>query len=190
MNTTAHAIINSVILGKKAKPYLISAVIVGSLLPDLPMILFYAWQRLVSGADESDIWSNLYYQEGWQTFFDVFNSIPIALAGLVTAFLFKKRWITLFFAGMLLHAFGDLPFHQEDAHRHFFPFSDWRYFSPISYWNPNHHGALFSILEAIAVFWGIIYLVRKYREFSTRLVFLVLGGIHLSYWGFAFVMWM
>ena len=56
----------------------------GAIAPDLPMLGFYAYQRLVVGAPDRWIWSQAYFEPAWQTFFDVFNSFPlIALMALV-----------------------------------------------------------------------------------------------------------
>ncbi len=97
------------------------------------MFAFYAYQKLLRTPD-SDIWGRVYFDSAWQAFFDVFNSIPlIALCLLVTWRLAAIRW-TVLFAAMGLHVVFDLPLHQDDAHRHFFPLSDWRFVSPVSYW--------------------------------------------------------
>ena len=47
------------------------------------MFGFYAYQKLVAGATESRIWSSEYFHEDWQWFFDLFNSIPLAMLGIV-----------------------------------------------------------------------------------------------------------
>lgn len=45
----------------------------------------------------------------------------------------------------------DLPLHYDDAHRHFMPFSDWRFESQVSYWDPRRGGALGAALELLAL---------------------------------------
>ena len=77
---------------------------------------------------------------------------------------------------MLLHALGDLPLHHDDAHRHFFPFVDWRFISPLSYWNPDHHGDLISRLEFIGVLIGSVFLYLKHP--STRYWVMALGFVY------------
>jgi hypothetical protein len=131
--TPAHALVNWLILGRRDRPQTTAAIVAGSLFPDLPMFAFYAYQKLLRTPD-SDIWGRVYFDSAWQAFFDVFNSIPlIALCLLVTWRLAAIRW-TVLFAAMGLHVVFDLPLHQDDAHRHFFPLSDWRFVSPVSYW--------------------------------------------------------
>ena len=50
-------------------------------------------------------------------------------------------------AAALLHLTFDLPFHHDDAHPHFWPFSDWRFTSPLSYWDPAHDGGVIALAE-------------------------------------------
>jgi len=47
----------------------------------------------------------------------------------------RPTWMALT-ASMFLHCLADFPLHTEDAHRHFWPFSDFRLDIGISYWNP------------------------------------------------------
>ena len=96
------------------------------------MFGFYLWQRLVEGHGEASIWSDLYFRPEWQNLFDIFNSVPLMLVGLAVAALLRRRASMLFFASMLLHVGLDLPFHVEDAHRHFYPLSEWRFESTLS----------------------------------------------------------
>ncbi|CAB5098070.1 hypothetical protein D3OALGB2SA_1648 [Olavius algarvensis associated proteobacterium Delta 3] len=81
MNTPAHVAVNLVVFGRKHRPELNVPILLGSLLPDLPIIVFYMVEKLYRNLPESVIWSDAYYRPGWQAFIDVFNSIPLALAG-------------------------------------------------------------------------------------------------------------
>jgi len=54
MNTPAHAIINLLIFKRFRKKYGL-AIVVGALLPDVPMFVFYAWEK-VKGVSENVIW--------------------------------------------------------------------------------------------------------------------------------------
>jgi hypothetical protein len=62
---------------------------------------------------------------------------------------------------LLLHVFGDLPLHHDDAHRHFFPFLDWRFRSPVSYWDPAHRGAWASLVEFTVVLAAALRMYRR-----------------------------
>ena len=165
MNTPAHAVINLLLLARKPGQNIShkrsATIIFGALLPDLVIIVFYAWHLLL-GTPESQIWSVEYYRPLWQGWIDIFNSIP--LIGLAMLISWKTRHYLLlaFFSSMLLHVFGDLPLHHDDAHRHFFPFSDWRFASPVSYWDPAHHGQWASLIEFIGVIAAATFMYWRY----------------------------
>ncbi len=159
MNTPAHVVINLALLARGEDRRHAWPILIGSILPDLPIFGFFLWQRIVLGTPGRQIWETEYFRAGWQNLFDVFNSIPIVLALLVLALAWHQRAAALLCTSMLLHFALDLPFHHDDGHRHLFPFSDWRYESAISYWDPRHHGVwgaafeLLSVLGASAALW-------------------------------------
>ena len=108
--------------------------------------------------------------------------MPLILPTAAVAYaLGRRRWMWLFLS-MALHALTDLPLHHDDGHRHFWPFSNWRFESPVSYWDPAHHGAVVASLEALGVLAGCVLLARRYRSLRARwlvggLVSLYLAGI-------------
>ena len=61
MNTPAHAVINLLILGKKEKPQYNLPIVFGGILPDLPMVIFYFYEKFWRGIPEQIIWSESYY---------------------------------------------------------------------------------------------------------------------------------
>lgn len=146
MNTQAHAIVSFWFLNKRLSP---SLILWTAVLPDLPMFFFYGWVKIVEGAQEQDIWQTLYFQDSWQDFFDLFNSIPLAVLIILGGWLFKKSGLMFSGVSILLHLLCDLPLHHDDGHRHFFPFSDFRYSSPVSYWDPKHFGWITAPMEAV-----------------------------------------
>jgi hypothetical protein len=83
------------------------------------------------------------------------------------------------FASMVLHSLGDLPIHHDDAHRHFFPFSEYCFISPISYWDPRYHGTIVSLVEILMVSGGSVYLFPKLQSW---LGYSALIGISGLYW--------
>ena len=52
---------------------------------------------------------------------------------------------------MICHSLLDIPVHNDDAHRHFFPLTDYRFMSPLSYWDPNHYGRFVALFELLLV---------------------------------------
>lgn len=187
MNTPAHVILNALVLGRGPWREHWLAISGGALLPDLPMFGFYLYQRVL-GTPERRIWGEVYFEPQWQAFFDVFNSLPLVALGALVAWRARATAWLAFFASMAVHCLADLPLHREDAHAHFFPLSSWRFESPVSYWDPAHHGLLFAGLEAALVLVGGIALAR----YSTPLALRVVGGVSaLSYVLLAaFALWM
>lgn len=190
MNTPAHVVLNLFLLGQKpagaSSHRRSAAIVVGAVLPDLTMIGFYAW-HLAKGTAESQIWSVEYYRPFWQAWFDSFNSIPIIAVGMLICWKTRRYlWLALF-SSMLLHVLGDLPVHHDDGHRHFFPFSDWRFASPVSYWDPNHHGYWFSLFEFCLVIGAATYLWR--REIVLRPWAAATTAVYLAYLGYVLVVW-
>lgn len=190
MNTPAHAIVSLLILGNKQHPETSPALVIGALLPDAPIVVFYAFQKLWRGMDEQWIWSEGYYLPAWQAFFDVPNSLPLILIGLLAARAFGSIWLTAFFASMVVHVLGDLPLHHDDGHRHLFPFSDWRFDSPVSYWDPAHHGQIVAPIEALLVIAGGLLLMRRYQAKGLRLMIVGTASLYVAYWAYVVAVWM
>lgn len=188
MNTPAHALINLALLGRVTPPAAVAAVLVGGLLPDLPMLVFYAVERL-RGVPEAVIWSEHYFAPQWQAFFDAPNSLVlIAVAAAVCAW---RRWPigVLLFASMALHSLADLALHHDDGHRHFWPISDFRFVSPVSYWDPDHFGRWVMPAELLAALAALVWAWRHYPQRRNRLALGALGLIHGGYLIFAAVLW-
>ncbi len=171
MNTPTHLLISSALLarpgaepGNKRRNV---AVIAGALIPDAAIFVMFFWTRLVEGASELEVWSTLYWREPWQSLVAVGNSLPLYAALLGLAIASRRPAVMAFAVSALLHLAFDFPFHHGDAHPHLWPFSDWRFASPMSYWDPNHFGTVVSLAEAaLAVF----LIAVLWRRFSGRLI--------------------
>ena len=161
MNTPAHLAASLFVWRKETHKGAAQALSLGAILPDASMFGFYFFQKVVAGRGEHEIWSELYFDEAWQLFFDLFNSIPIALTVLAFAHFKEYRVLKLVALSVLLHLFLDLPLHHDDAHRHFLPVSHWRFESPVSYWDPKHHGLVFSVFELVLALFASIFLAWK-----------------------------
>ena len=189
MNTPAHMIINMAALGRGHTVAAQVAVLVGSVAPDAPMFWFYFVEKVVRGTPEREIWRDAYFRDSWQSFIDLFNSVPVIVVGLLLCWWLSSRVGLLFFLSMLLHVLLDLPFHNDDAHRHFYPLSDWRFESPLSYWDPRYHGNLVGVAEiAISVLcMAVVFAYGKtsFSRWSVGLIFAAYAG----FYAFAMVMW-
>ena len=187
MNTPAHIVLNAYVLGRGRFARLAWPIAFGALLPDLPMLLFYAYQRGWLSVPERVIWSQTYFLPHWQSLFDAFNSLPLLALGAALAWRTKRTAWLACFASMALHSSADLLLHHEDAHGHFWPLSAWRFRSPVSYWDPRHYGAVFVWLELAASLAACVALWR--RGGSWRAIGSVGGALYAAGIGFAVWMW-
>jgi hypothetical protein len=188
MNTPAHVAVNLLLLTRKDRPGLVWPAAAGSLAPDVPILIFYGWARMWAQLSESEIWTSAYFHPGWQAAFDLAHSLPVALLGAVGFAAAGRAGAAVFFAGLGLHALGDLLLHHDDAHRHLFPLSDWRFESPVSYWDPAHHGTVFSVLEVFAVALSAWLLARRFPQ-SRRWIGAMVA-VYGIYWAYVAVVWM
>ena len=189
MNTPAHAVLNLCVLGRKVPQKIQIAVLAGALLPDAPMFLFYFIEKVVLDHAESLIWTERFFMPSWQGVFSSVNSFIFIGAGLIMAICFKARAWRYLFLSMGLHALCDLPLHNADAHRHFYPLSKWRFHSPVSYWDPAHYGGLFTLLEiGIVILCSVLLLGRRATPFVKAAVG-TLGGLYVVYFGYVLWVW-
>ena len=186
MNTVAHAVVGLAVLSRDDSHKRTAAIVTGALIPDLAILVFYAWHRML-GTAEDQIWSIEYYKPAWQAYIDSFNSIPLIALGLALCWKLKNGLLWVLLASMLLHALTDLPVHHDDGHRHFFPFLDWRFVSPVSYWDSQHYGYWFSLFEAILMVALSIYLLMN--QFTPKIWVIGCLVTYLVFWIYAFLVW-
>jgi hypothetical protein len=136
----------------------------GAALPDVPGILLWIVAGLLRGKPDAEVWA-IARGPVFEELSAPFHAVPLALAiGAVAWWRKRTRWVA-FAASLLLHDLMDLPVHGQDAHRHFWPLTSWRFTSPLSYWDLAHHAALVAVVEASVV--GIASVV-VWRHFATR----------------------
>ncbi len=153
------------------------------------MFFFYFWQKRVLGKPEGWIWSTAYHDPGWQFFFDLFNAVPLLGLAATVAWWRGRRRAAALFGSMIVHSLVDLVLHHHDAHRHFFPFSDWRFRSPVSYWDPRHYGSFFAPLELLFVLVGSVLLITTWKDRSVRLIACAILLVYALFIAFAMFVW-
>lgn len=189
MNTPAHAMVNLLVMGRQQRIAVQLAVLVGAVLPDVPIFLFYFVEKVLRGTPEQVIWSQVYFQEHWQNFIDLFNSVPLMLLGLALSLGAQSTEAIALFLSMMLHVVGDLPLHHDDAHRHFFPLSDWRFISPVSYWDPRHYGHWVTPIEIVAVIASCMVLFLSSESLVGRAIIGTIGGSYMAYFIYVLTVW-
>ena len=163
MITSTHALLSLAVLSKRGERKRNLSVLFGSLLPDMAIFLWAPYQAIVNGVSGEEMWDKLYFEPPMQNLIAWFNSIPIYGALALIGFLARsKLWgklLLVFALAALIHIAGDMPVHADDAYRHFWPISDWRFYSPLSFWDVDHHAGwvgkidMAIALVSIAVLW-------------------------------------
>lgn len=188
MNTPSHLLLNLAVLGRRATAvrngWWVAA---GAVLPDVPILLFFLTAHYLYGMPAAQVWDEAYFVSRWRLLVDAVHSFPLLGAAWALA-----RWrgmgkVAALVASMFLHAALDFPLHVEDAHHQFFPFSAWTFQSPVSYWDPRHHGRLGATLELALVLASCVLLARRTSS-RRRLGLSVVGALYLTAW-VAFVVW-
>lgn len=185
MNTPSHVLIGCAAVGSRPARRFWPALL-GGALPDAPIYLFYAYERLILRAPESQIWRQDYFASPVQPAIDALHSFPLILGALGMALAARSdvlKWLSL---SLLLHACMDFPLHHDDAHRQFFPLSDYRFASPVSYWDPRHYGAWGGAIELAVTAFAAAILLRRHRDLRARAAWAalwLLNVVPFLYWG-------
>ncbi|MEM7526864.1 MAG: cobalamin biosynthesis protein CobQ [Pseudomonadota bacterium] len=178
MNTATHLVVAGAALARPGRPGRNLAVVLGALLPDIWIFGFWAYYR-AQGVPEWRLWRELYWQEPWQTVGAIANSAPLAVACFVAGLILRRRWLMVLAGAMLLHLALDFPVHADDAHRHLWPLLDWRFHSPLSYWDVRHHADIVIWVEAAITIACLAVLARRFDAWPVRaaLALLMLGYV-------------
>ncbi len=162
------------------------AAILGAVTPDLSIYALWLWSK-VAGIPETQVWDEMFHASPWRDLADAGHSIPLYLAVLLAVFLSARgpddvpwtgRAMAVFAWAALLHIATDMPLHVDDAHAHFWPFSDWRFVSPVSYWNPDYYGHIWAPFEGAM---ALALIVVLWLRFQPRWVRAALVLAALSY---------
>ncbi len=150
----------------------------GGFAPDLPMLAIVAALRM-SGHDFGEIFGTLYWSPWWQIANAIGHNFILWTAVILVSLNLRNSekqrvafWTNLalpFAAAALVHSCADFLVHREDAHMHFWPLSQWRFISPVSYWDRNHYGAQFSLFEAALGISMALRLFITFRRWPVRL---------------------
>lgn len=174
MNTPTHILVSAVLLAKPNgdegadHTWRNIAAIAGSLFPDLSLYIMWGGAKFIFGIPDRVIFGQMHFSPFWQTLNAISNSVPVFFAILLFGIVRKSVVATVFGISALLHMALDFPFHNSDAHRHFWPFSDWKFHSPISYWNTRFHGEIVGYVEIAVVLVLIAILWVRFKDWWVR----------------------
>jgi len=139
------------------------AIYIGSIAPDIPLLLLTSGSMIyypyILGWEfremSNHIFNTLFFTDPFWIISHNFLQAPFILLFAI-ATLYKihgkhtvlNNWWFWFFNACLLHATIDMLTHNDDGPLVFFPFA-WqvRFSSPVSYWDRDHFGAVFTQFE-------------------------------------------
>ena len=139
-----------------------AAFLLGSLMPDVPLFVLSVVFGLFSAMAQAGMnsaamaeYDRLFFNDPLWTIPHNFFHAPFILAGLFAVGLLLHRqgskwgnWLVWFVLAAALHTAVDIFTHHNDGPLIFFPFDfQTRFASPVSYWDPNHYGRIFTPIE-------------------------------------------
>lgn len=170
-----------------------SSVVWGSLAPDLLLYILSVgaiiYYRFAQGWELVRIFDHMFdtlffLDIWWIVLHNVFQAPLILIAGILTTggILWARRakqssrghtvtlWIFVFCISALLHTVLDILTHHDDGPLLLFPFNfTVRFYSPVSYWDPDHYGLVITTFEVVVDILCIVYLIylRRTRKKQT-----------------------
>ncbi len=187
MQSPTHTLIALAILSRKGTRKRNLAVFWGAVIPDAFIYGAWIWLTFVKGESQSRIWNEIYFDAPLQALASAFNSVPLFIILALSGWVLMRRSVSLLKAATMLYYFAlaalihiafDFPVHNHDAYAYFEPFTDWRFYSPLSYYERSYHGVCVATFEAILAGTCIFVL---WRRFAARWVKVVLGVFALIY---------
>lgn len=189
MQTYSHLLITAVVnekLKDKGVAVASKALLLGSIAPDIPLILisigFIAYTQFFGSATVGDVsfmesYDRHYFTNPYWIAAHNFLHAPllILLYGGIGYWRMKKgnRWGKMLFwfaIGCGLHSTLDILTHVHDGPVLFFPLNwTYRFSSSVSYWDPEHGGSIFAPLEHLMDVGILIYLFRRWRRGRKKL---------------------
>lgn len=169
MNTPAHLLIGAALFGHRNNGVVLGGALLGGLIPDFSLYLMAGISLFVLSIPANLVFNELYFSDSWQLVFGIDNSL--LLWGAACAFSLKsgKPFFIALTGAALVHLICDFALHNDDARAHFWPLSQWRFFSPLSYWDSQHHAAIVAPVEGAIAAVATLFLIRNRWHLSIKI---------------------
>ncbi|MFK7806126.1 MAG: metal-dependent hydrolase [Anaerolineae bacterium] len=172
---------------KKFPPLNSKALLIGSFAPDLPLTLIAAGtiitdltmgnmnNEAVTSYTEQ-LFNDWFFNTIWvKTAHNLFHGpLPVLFYILLGYWAWKngKTWgpaLFWFAVACMGHTLIDIPIHYDDGPLLLFPFNfNFRFYSPVSYWDPERYGLPFTIFEHSLVLISLIWIWRDWQKSKAK----------------------
>lgn len=153
---------------RQPNPLRTLALVSGAFIPDIPTYCFFLVHTVILGTSQQMMWDTLYFNSAWSPFITLSHSLLLWPVLLLFATLAKQQLVQLFAASALVHIILDFFVHHDDAYRHFWPLSDWKFFSPLSYYDPQYYGNWVSTIDSVIIIALLLWLWTVYTSKRAR----------------------
>ncbi len=161
------------------------AALVGAMIPDLSLYVMAGVALFVLGMPDQYVFGTLYFSDAWQQVFAIDNSFVLWGIALAVALWRRSAWAVALTAAALAHIALDFPLHSDDARMHFWPVTDWKFHSPISYWDSGQGAGWFGPLEMVIVVGLTAYTILRFPQTWVR----IMAGLLCALQVVPFVSW-
>ena len=175
MNTPAHLIFGAAAFGQPNHRLTLTAALLGGFAPDLSLYVMAGVSIFAMGIEPERVFNVLYYSDAWQQVFAIDNSFVLWGIAMALAIWKKSRVAIAFTGAALLHLLLDFPLHNHDARMHFWPITDWKFISPVSYWQGSRGGDIVGAIEISACAVLLVVLFRRFKAIGARITFALLA---------------
>lgn len=169
MNTPAHLLLAAAILTRPSARKRNSGAVLGGALPDLSLYLLAGTALFLLSIPPQVVFNDLYFSPAWQTIFAIDNSIPLWTAVLALGLWRKWEVVSVVAIAALLHIALDFPLHHDDGRPHFWPFSNWVFESPVSYWDSAQYAGFVAPFTLLMSAVCSVALWRRFPSWGPRL---------------------
>jgi len=179
MNVPAHLIFGAAAFGKPGNRAVTTAAVLGSFAPDVSLFVMAGWSLFIAGISPEIVFGQYYFGDRWQAVFAVDNSFIFWGIGLGLAVRAHHGVLIAFAGAGLMHLGFDFLLHNSDARIQFWPLSDWKFFSPLSYWDSRYYANIVSPVEVGVTLALAVVLFRRFKSLFGRVLIVLAATVEL-----------